>query len=378
MTESNGNRKPVRVWVDGCFDMMHFGHANALRQARAMGDYLVVGVHSDAEVERNKGPCVMREDERYAAVAACKWADEVVPDAPYVTTLEVLDEYDIDFVVHGDDITTAADGSDCYQAVKDAGRYRECKRTVGISTTELVGRMLLLTRDHHIRGSRAAGRAQGVDTTAMADFSQGPTAGPALGIAHYLSTTRKIVQFSSGREARPTDRVVYVDGAFDLFHTGHIEFLRRARELGDYLLVGVHDDQTVNAVKGGNFPVMNLQERVLGVLQCRYVDEVVIGAPYSVSAGVLEDVYHVDAVAHGSGDTPYDIDGRDPYALPKERGIFHTVTHPRLGLTTSAIIDRIIANRHVYIERQARKARKAVNELEQEQREKEIQAAQGR
>ncbi|KAJ2224189.1 choline phosphate cytidylyltransferase [Coemansia sp. RSA 485] len=382
MTDSTTNtastgRKPVRVWVDGCFDMMHFGHANALRQARAMGDYLVVGVHSDAEIERNKGPCVMKEDERYAAVAACKWVDVVVKDAPYVTTLEILDEYDIDFVVHGDDITTAADGTDCYQLVKDAGRYKECKRTVGISTTELVGRMLLLTRDHHIRGSRAVrSPIQGVDETVVANFSQGSLpAGALTGIAHYLSTSKKIIQFSSGREPKTGDKVVYVDGAFDLFHTGHIEFFKRARELGDYLLVGIHDDQTVNAVKGGNFPVMNLQERVLGALQCRYVDEVIIGAPYSVTKDVLEDVYHVDVVVHGASDQPLDIDGKDPYDLPKRLGIYHEVEHPRLDLTTTTIIERIIANRHVYIERQARKAKKAIAEAEAELREKELKAA---
>jgi len=104
--------------------LLLIGHANALRQAKAMGDYLVVGVHSDAEILKNKGPTVMNELERYAAVAACKWVDEVVPDAPYVTTVEMLDKYNCDFCVHGDDITTAADGSDCYQAVKDAGRYK--------------------------------------------------------------------------------------------------------------------------------------------------------------------------------------------------------------------------------------------------------------
>jgi len=113
-----------RVWVDGCFDMMHFGHANAIRQAKEMGDVLIVGVHSDAEVLRNKGPTAMTEDERYNAVAACKWVDEVVKDAPYTTQLETLDEYDIDFVVHGDDITTTADGLDAYHIVKSAGRYR--------------------------------------------------------------------------------------------------------------------------------------------------------------------------------------------------------------------------------------------------------------
>lgn len=40
------------------------GHFNALRQAKAMGDYLVVGVHSDSEIEHHKGPTVMKEDER--------------------------------------------------------------------------------------------------------------------------------------------------------------------------------------------------------------------------------------------------------------------------------------------------------------------------
>ena len=81
---------------------------------------------------------------RYAAVAACKWVDEVVPNAPYLTMVEFLDKYNCDFCVHGDDVTTMADGSDCYHAVKSAGRYQECKRTEGISTTDLVERMLYL------------------------------------------------------------------------------------------------------------------------------------------------------------------------------------------------------------------------------------------
>jgi ethanolamine-phosphate cytidylyltransferase len=41
---------------------------------------LVVGVHSDAEILKNKGPTVMNEEERYEAVRACKWVDEVVPE----------------------------------------------------------------------------------------------------------------------------------------------------------------------------------------------------------------------------------------------------------------------------------------------------------
>lgn len=44
--------------------MVHFGHANALRQAKALGDILVVGVHTDAEIAKHKGPPVFTEEER--------------------------------------------------------------------------------------------------------------------------------------------------------------------------------------------------------------------------------------------------------------------------------------------------------------------------
>ena len=50
------------------YDMVHFGHANSLRQAKAMGDYLVVGVHNDEEITKHKGPPVFTEEERYVKV----------------------------------------------------------------------------------------------------------------------------------------------------------------------------------------------------------------------------------------------------------------------------------------------------------------------
>ncbi|KAI8377779.1 uncharacterized protein BYT42DRAFT_571666 [Radiomyces spectabilis] len=373
-TNANGAtaKRPVRVWVDGCFDMMHYGHANALRQAKAMGDVLVVGVHSDAEIAKNKGPTVMKEQERYAAVAACKWADEVVPDAPYNTTVEILQKYNIDFCVHGDDITTMADGTDCYQAVKDAGLYRECKRTQGVSTTELVGRMLLMTRDHHKRRmSAGASSLSSFNSEDLGSFGAGGrSVSLRTGISHFLPTSKRIVQFSEGREPKDTDRVVYVDGTFDLFHVGHVEFLKRAKALGDFLVVGVHDDQTVNAIKGSNYPLMNLHERALSVLACRYVDEVIIGAPYSVTEDVLNKEYKMTIVAHGNTPTEPDLDGCDPYELPKQRGIYVEIENPNATITTQGIIDRIIENRVVFEERQRRKNAKAAVEAQKEAEEK--------
>ena len=62
--------------LDGCFDIMHSGHYNAIRQAKALTDILVVGVHSDEEIRKHKGPPVMNDEERLATVRACKWVDE--------------------------------------------------------------------------------------------------------------------------------------------------------------------------------------------------------------------------------------------------------------------------------------------------------------
>jgi cytidyltransferase-like protein len=57
---------------------------------------------------------------------------------------------------------------------------------------------------------------------------------------------------SSSLQRLATDKVVYVDGGFDLFHVGHTEFLRVAREQGTYLIVGIHTDQDINLHKVDN------------------------------------------------------------------------------------------------------------------------------
>lgn len=61
-----------------------------------------------------------------------------------------------------------------------------------------------------------------------------------------------------------------------MFHCGHMEILKEAKKRGDYLIVGVHADTIVNKHRGSNLPLMNLHERVLSVLGCRFVDDVLI------------------------------------------------------------------------------------------------------
>ena len=100
-----GSPKEIRVMLNGCFDIMHAGHYNALRQTKAslaregVKVILVAGVHSDEAIFEQKGPTVMKDAERRGLVEACKWVDEVAFGLPYLITPELLDKYNCDFVV---------------------------------------------------------------------------------------------------------------------------------------------------------------------------------------------------------------------------------------------------------------------------------------
>ncbi|KAL6871027.1 hypothetical protein ACP4OV_014875 [Aristida adscensionis] len=347
-------RRPVRVYMDGCFDMMHYGHCNALRQARALGDELVVGVVSDDEITANKGPPVTPLHERMIMVRAVKWVDDVIPDAPYAITEDFMhklfNEYNIDYIIHGDDPCLLPDGTDAYALAKKAGRYKQIKRTEGVSTTDIVGRMLLCVRerssDSHNHSSLqrqfSHGHGQQIDDSGTR-------------ISHFLPTSRRIVQFSNSRGPGPDSRIVYIDGAFDLFHAGHVEILRLARELGDFLLVGIHTDQTISSTRGPHRPIMNLHERSLSVLACRYVDEVIIGAPWDVSKDMIT-TFNISLVVHGTIAENMDFmnDDSNPYAVPMAMGIYRRLESP-LDITTSTIIRRIVANHEAYQKRNERK-----------------------
>lgn len=335
----------VRIWVDGCFDMMHFGHANALRQASKLGTELFVGCHSDKEVMQYKGPPIMHAEERYEALRACKWVNIVVENYPYCTRLKDVERFDIDFVVHGDDISVGLDGCNSYQEIIDAGKLKIVKRTEGISTTDLVGRMLLCTKNHMLGSvDDISIEAEMVETTTS---------------TRYLTTSRKIVQFSNNRSPKPGDCVVYVDGSFDLFHIGHIKCLEKARSLGDYLIVGIYEDQLINRMKGKNYPIMNLNERVLGVLSCRYVDEVVMGVPFDVTKDVIDGL-HVDLVVGGKQadalDSP-ESEMQSPYEVAKRLGIYREVDSD-CTLTTDSLIERVVNNRVAFLKRQMEKRKK--------------------
>ncbi len=129
------------VFTNGCFDVLHLGHVHYLKQARALGDLLVVAVNSDASVQRLKGPSrpVVPEAERAGLVAALGSVDVVTlfeEDSP-TTLLELLEP---DVYVKGGDYTP-----DMLPEAALVRRLGGQVVTVGYlpnhSTTELLGRI---------------------------------------------------------------------------------------------------------------------------------------------------------------------------------------------------------------------------------------------
>lgn len=123
------------VYVDGVFDLFHEGHIEFLKKASVFG-YLIVGVHSDAFTRSYKRQPVIREETRYRVVDACRYVDKMIPGAGIVTN-ELIDEYAIDLVIHGDDLSWN-DTFKYYKCALLRGVFRHIAYTEGVSTSSVI------------------------------------------------------------------------------------------------------------------------------------------------------------------------------------------------------------------------------------------------
>eukprot|EP01033_Poteriospumella_lacustris_P013542 gene13542-9694_t len=358
---SKSGKKEIRIWMDGVFDMMHYGHVNAFRQGRSLGTHLIVGVNSDETITKCKGKPICSEQERIDTVRGCKFVDEVVEGVPYVMNDEYLEyvikKYRIDYIVHGDD-PCIVDGKNVYESAVKLGKYLTIPRTEGISTTDIVGRMLLMSTFHHHNNtpsqhSSDQGSSPGTPGTPLTLASRAlvkndPQNGGVLDRkSNFLTTSRILRLFHAGARApKPTDRVVYVAGAWDMFHAGHIEFLEKARAFGDYLIVGVHNDTIVNQRQGMNLPILTLQERVLSVLGCTYVDDALIDASEEVTADMIAFLRISTVVIRDTGDNSVP----EAYALAAQQGLLQKVA-VSYSLSALDFVDRILNQRERYADR---------------------------
>jgi D-beta-D-heptose 7-phosphate kinase/D-beta-D-heptose 1-phosphate adenosyltransferase len=130
------------VFTNGVFDLLHVGHVRCLRDAKALGDILVVALNTDASVERVKGPKrpLLPLSERVKIIASLEpvdfvtWFDEDTPE-------EIIREVRPDVLVKGGDYTL--DGIVGRDTVQSAGgRVLAIPLVEGVSSTDVVNRIL--------------------------------------------------------------------------------------------------------------------------------------------------------------------------------------------------------------------------------------------
>ena len=125
------------VFTNGCFDLLHYGHAHLLQFARNQGDYLVLGLNSDSSIKRLKGPTrpFVDENQRAYMLSLYPFVDLIViydEDTP----INLLSSMKPDILVKGGDYTPdTIVGRDIVEDY--GGSIAICPRLEGLSTTEI-------------------------------------------------------------------------------------------------------------------------------------------------------------------------------------------------------------------------------------------------
>ncbi len=134
---------------------------------------------------------------------------------------------------------------------------------------------------------------------------------------------------------------VYVDMIGDLFHAGHVSFLKKAREVAAeqgsevQLIVGMVSDDIATGYK--RKPILSLENRTAAARGCKYVNEIIPDCPLVLDKKFIEE-HQIDIVVHGDDYT--EEQKNEYYGVPVRMGIYRTVPYTT-GISTTEIIRRI-------------------------------------
>jgi len=120
-----------KVITYGTFDLLHWGHINLLRRAKAMGDYLIVAISTDEFNRLKHKEAYHAYEQRKLILEAIRYVDEVIPEETWDQKIEDVQKHGVDVFVMGDDWAGEFDFLKPYCEVV----YLE--RTEGISTSRI-------------------------------------------------------------------------------------------------------------------------------------------------------------------------------------------------------------------------------------------------
>ena len=132
------------------------------------------------------------------------------------------------------------------------------------------------------------------------------------------------------------EKIVFTNGCFDILHSGHIEYLAQAANLGTKLIIGLNSDASVKRLKGENRPVNDENARALALASLIFVDEVILfdsDTPYD-----LIDYVQPDVLVKGGDYNPEEIVGYD--IVKAKNGKIITIDFVE-GYSTTSILNKI-------------------------------------
>jgi len=125
------------IYVDMVGDLFHINHINLLKKAKEFGNNLIVGIHSDKDVESYKCVPILTMEERIGVIDSCKYVDKVIPNAPLVITKEYLEDNNIDLVIHAHNLDEEDKYNKYYSEIIKLGKFKRIDYHEGVSTTNI-------------------------------------------------------------------------------------------------------------------------------------------------------------------------------------------------------------------------------------------------
>ncbi len=131
-------------------------------------------------------------------------------------------------------------------------------------------------------------------------------------------------------------KIVFTNGCFDILHKGHVDYLAKAADLGDILVLGLNTDESVSRLKGPHRPIQDEQSRMLIMASLSFVDAVVLfNEPTPLK---LIELVQPNVLVKGSD---YNIEQIVGYDVVKAKGGEVKTIDFLLGYSTSAIEKKI-------------------------------------
>ena len=231
-------------FIDGCFDSLHYGHVNALFQAKQQCNILHCATHTDDEIFKAKNCSSLFDyNERYILLKYCRFIDILYKETPYNTNIDILNNIKCEKFFHGDDSID----KEPLKTLNILGKLQIYKRTEGISTTDLVNRLF--------------------------DYKNGKKVKTNENYK-YLKNLFNIIYHNIHKNKQQSNKKIFIlDCNWDYLNKEHINLLLKIKEKYPNILIYV---DLIKSKFVNDYKIYNIYEIAISLLGINLIDNVII------------------------------------------------------------------------------------------------------